>query len=214
MAEPDHIRCRLCLVTPSAIEAAAFAQKLADALSGGDVASLIITAPDPDALADAANRLVPIAAERGVAALIHNDREVAKSARADGLHVDSGTVDLAGAVEALRPKHIVGAGGVTSRHEAMTAGELNPDYVFFGRLDGDTGPEIFPKALDLATWWSSMFVIPALVMGGNALASVREAASASIEFVALRTAVWEHPEGPAAAVAEANRLLSLTAEPA
>jgi thiamine-phosphate pyrophosphorylase len=95
----------------------------------------------------------------------------------------------------------------------MELGECVPDYLFFGRLDGDTGDEIFPKALDLAAWWSSLFEIPAVVMGGRKLESVAAAAEAGIEFVALRHAVWKHPAGPAAAVAEANRLLAVT-EPA
>jgi len=56
-----------------------------------------------------------------------------------------------------------------------------------------------------------MFVIPAIVMGGNSLASVSQAADAGIEFVALCRAVFDHPD-PAAAVAEANRLLSAVAE--
>ena len=82
-----------------------------------------------------------------------------------------------------------------------------------GRLDGDNGDQIFPKAFDLAAWWSSLFEIPAVVMGGRTIESVVAAAEAGIEFVALRSAVWDYPQGPAAAVAEANRLLTVT-EPA
>src|SRR5262249_8743853 len=119
--------------------------------------------------------------------------------------------DLADAVAAFRRKKIVGAGGIRSRHEAMLAGESDPDYVFFGRLDGDTGPMIFDKSLELAAWWSSLFMIPAIVMGGNAVASVRAAAEASIEFVALGRAVFDAAD-PGAAVAEANLLLATMPE--
>ena len=128
------------------------------ALSGGDVASLIIAVDpaDPGVLQRLAEALVPIAAARGVAALIHNDTRIVGRPGADGVHVDSGAADLASAVGGLRPKKkIVGAGGIRSRHEAMGAGEADPDYVFFGRLDGDTGEAIFAKALELAAWWSS-----------------------------------------------------------
>ena len=202
--------CRLCLVTPSGVAAEAFAPILADALSGGDVASLIITAEPPD-LAPLAKLLVPIAQVRGVATLIHNDTQLAGHVRADGIHIDSGRADLA-AASSLRPQKIVGASGLRSRHDAMTAGESDPDYVFFGRLDGDSGPAIFDKALDLAAWWAGLFQIPAIVMGGASLDSVREARDAGIEFVALRRAIWEHPAGARAAVDEANRLLRATAE--
>ena len=147
---------------------------------------------------------MPRAQARGVAALVHNDTRIAGRAHADGVHVDTGIADLSAAVQKLRPKLIVGAGGLRSRHEAMQAGEADPDYLFFGRLDGDTDDDIFHKALDLAAWWSSVFVIPAIVMGGRTIASVETAAREGIEFVALSRAVFDDPRGPAEAVAEAE----------
>jgi thiamine-phosphate pyrophosphorylase len=210
MAPSEPTRCRLCLVTPADADPAAFAAKLAEALAAGDVASLIITAnsADPTALERAAAAYVPIAQARGAAALVHNDTRIAGRSRADGVHVDAGAAELADAVEAFRPSRLVGAGGATTRHEAMALGEADPDYLFFGRLDGDTDRAIFPKALALAAWWSEIFVVPAIVMGGSALESVSEAAAAGIEFVALGRAVFDDPRGPAAAVAEANRRLA------
>ncbi len=184
-----------------------------EALAGGDVASLIIDA-DGDRLQGLAEALVPGAQARGVAALVRNDTRVAGRARADGVHIDSGLADLAAAVEKFRPKLIVGAGGPRTRHDAMTTGEANPDYLFFGRLDGDTDDDIFPKALGLAAWWSSVFVIPAMVMGGRSIASVEQAGREGIEFVALRHAVFDDPRGPGAAVEDANRRLARIAEAA
>jgi thiamine-phosphate pyrophosphorylase len=211
MPEAEVRRCRLCLVTPYDIDPDELAPRVDDALAGGDVASLII-AGEADRLQRLAEALVPRAQARGVAALVHNDTRIAGRARADGVHVDTGIADLAAAVEKLRPRMIVGAGGLRSRHEAMTAGEANPDYLFFGRLDGDTEDDIFGKALDLAVWWSSLFVIPAIVMGGRTIASVETAAREGIEFVALSRAAFDDPRGPAEAVAEANLRLGRMAE--
>jgi thiamine-phosphate pyrophosphorylase len=212
MANAPNIRCRLCLVTPPAYEADAFAARLANALAAGDVASLIITAPvnDPGGLQRAAEALMPVAEARGVASLIHNDTRVAGRTKADGVHIDSGAADVTTALESLRNKKIVGAGGARGRDEALEMGEAEPDYLFFGRLDGDSADAIFPRSLELASWWSSVTIIPAIVMGGRALASVEEATANGIEFVALSAAVWDHPEGPGAAVANvAERLARL-----
>jgi thiamine-phosphate pyrophosphorylase len=216
MTNPADIRCRLCLVTPPAYDAEAFAPQLANALAGGDVASLIITADgkDPNALQRAAELLVPIAEARGVAALIHNDTRIAARAKADGVHIDTGSEDLAAALEAFRNKKIVGAGNAHSRHDALELADLEPDYLFFGRLDGDTADGIFPAALDLAAWWSSVTIIPAIVMGGRKLASVDEAGANGIEFVALSSAVWDNPRGTSAAVAEVAERLAKIREPA
>ena len=216
MANAAEFRCRLCLVTPPDYSSDAFAPRVADALAGGDVASLIITAPhnDATALQAAAEALVPIALNRGVAALIHNDTRVAARTKADGVHIDTGAADVAAALESLRNRKIVGAGGIRSRHEALEIGNVEPDYLFFGRLDGDFTDGIFPRARELAAWWSQVTVIPAMVMGGRELASVEEAASDGIGFVALASAVWNDPRGPRAAVAEANDRLALVREPA
>lgn len=213
MPERETNRCRLCLVTPLRRDATALAALVGKALSGGDVASLIIAVDpaDPNVLQETAQAVVPIAVARGVAAIIHNDTRIVGRAGADGVHVDTSPADLADAVAALRRKKIVGAGGVFSRHEAMLAGESDPDYVFFGSLDGDDGPAISDRSLELAAWWSSLFVIPAIVMGGNTVASVSEAAEAGIEFVALSRAVFDAAD-PAEAVAEANRLLAAVPE--
>ena len=216
MAKAVKFRCRLCLVTPIAADPATFGRALADALAGGDVVSLIIAGDpaDPARLQRLAETCVSIANARGVATMIHNDTRVVGRAGADGVHIDTGAADVASAVTAMRPKRMVGAGGATTRHEAMTLGEADPDYVFFGRLDGDTGETIFPRTLELAEWWAAVTVIPGIVMGGSTVQSVTEAARAGIEFVALSRAVWEHPGGPGAAVAEASALLATATEPA
>jgi thiamine-phosphate pyrophosphorylase len=212
MSDTESSQSRLCLVTPQGVAPAAYAVMLEDALSGGDVASLFITA-EPAALGDLARAAVPVAQAHGVAAILVGDTRLAGHVRADGVHIDGGRADLAAAMQSFRPDRIVGAGGARSRHEAMTLGEADPDYLFFGRFDGDTGPAIYDKSLELAAWWAGLFQIPAVVMGGASLASVAEARDAAIEFVALRRAVWEHPSGPGAAVKEANAILAATAEP-
>lgn len=203
----DVNHCRLCLVTPSGASPQAFGSALEEALASGDVASLIVTAAQVD-LGRLAEIAVPLAQNWGVAALVHNDSDVALKTTADGVHIDDGGADLGARIAALHPHRIAGVGNLTSRHDAMAAGEAEPDYVFFGRLDGDSEDAIFPKALELAEWWAALFQIPTIVMGGASIASVRQARDAGIEFVALRRAVWEHPAGPGAAVAEANRLLA------
>lgn len=215
MANAVDNRARLCLVTPADYDPAAFVRSVADALAAGDVASLVITAPtsDPTALQKAAEAIVPVARARGVAVVIHNDTRIAARAKADGTHIDSGVADVQDAIAARRAGAIVGAGGVRSRDDAMELGEAEPDYLFFGRLDGDRTEEIHPPSLELAAWWASVAVIPAIVMGGTAIASVEEAATAGIEFVALRSAIWDDPRGPAKAVEDAvTRLASVAAE--
>lgn len=207
MPTRDAFTTRLCLVTPPGF-GDDFVRTLDDALGGGDIASLIIVPPSgmPESLG---KRIGAVAQQHGTAALIAGDDR--PMVGLDGVHVEGGAGAVQAAIARHAPARIVGAGGAFSRHDAMTVGELGPDYLFFGRLDGDGQPGIHPAAMELAAWWVPLFEIPAVVMGGGSLDSVREAAEARVEFVALRRAVWDFPEGPRAAVMRAAALL---AEPA
>jgi thiamine-phosphate pyrophosphorylase len=191
-AEPT----RLFLVTPSAAEAESFLPLLEEALSAGDVAAVLI-ADGGEALAAAC---VPVIQAAGAAALVADDTRLAGHVKADGVHVATGLDDLKLAIDSFRPKRIVGAGGLFSRHAAMEAGETNADYLFFGRPHGDTHDAPHPKALDLAEWWAELMQIPAVVMAGRSLESVGEAAATGADFVAVNEAVWSHAGGPGEAV--------------
>jgi len=207
------LRARLFLITPRVVDAATLAPALEAALAAGDVASLLI-APDvtPDAdLQAIAETLVPIAQTHDVAALVLGDSRVMGRVRADGIHIEAGTTALKDAIETLRPKSIVGAGNLRARHEAMEAGEAGADYIFFGLLDLEEGDEPHRKTIDLGAWWAEVFEPPCVLLAGRSMASVEACARTGADFVAVRAAVWEHPDGPAAAIREANAILDRVA---
>jgi len=203
-AEPT----RLLLVTPRVVDAD-FPARLSEALAGGDVAAVLMATGDHEVAVEAiAANLVPLVQEAGAAALIADHTRVAGRLKADGVQVGTGLGDLRAAAESFRPKRIVGAGNLHSRHAAMEAGESGADYLFFGRPHGDTHDEPHPKALDLAEWWSTLMEIPAVIMAGRSLDRIPDAAATGAAFVALNDAVWSHVQGPGEAVRLANALLS------
>ncbi len=202
-------RCRLVLVTPEFSDPDAAATQLGDALRGGDVASVIIPQYElgEQAYQTLVEKLVPIIQKANAAALVAGDSRAAARAGADGLHID-GTVELLqDAIERFTPDMIVGGGRAKERHVALEIGELRPDYVFFGKIDGDIKPEAHKKNINLAEWWASMVEIPCVVMAGHSVASIVDVAETGAEFVALRNAVFGEPEKAALLVAEANALL-------
>ena len=202
-------RCRLVLVAPEIADPTAAAKIMSDALKGGDVASVIIPqyGLDDAAFQKLAEAVVPVVQKAGAAALVAGDSRVAGRTKADGLHVAGGVEPLAEAVEKFTPKLIVGGGNAQDRHRALEIGELQPDYMFFGRLDGDIKPEAHPKNLALAEWWASMVEIPCIVMGGTDPQSALAIAETGAEFAALRLAVFSEPSRAAAVVQETNALL-------
>lgn len=199
-------RCRLVLVLPPLPDARSLLDR---ALSGDDVASVILVQGELD---DAAYQrhcepLVSIAQNAGVAALVGGDSRVAGRTGADGVFIETPGNEARELVARFSPQKIVGFGSAKDRHRALELGEANPDFIFFGRTDGDIRPEPHPKNLALAEWWSELIEIPGVVMGGSAIESVVECAATGVDFVALSLAILSHTDGPAAAVRRANELL-------
>lgn len=205
MTSPED-RCRLVLIVPDIADAEAKARAVGDALKGGDVASVIIPqyGLDDAAFQKHAELLVPLIQDVGAAALVADNSRVAGRAQADGLHISGNAAALAEAIEKHVPKMIVGGGNAMDRHHALEIGEVQPDYIFFGKLDGDIKPGAHSKNLALGEWWSSMIAIPSIVMGGQDPASALAVAETGVEFVALREAVFADPAMAATVVARVN----------
>ncbi len=206
--DPEN-RCRLVLIAPDIADADERTKIVGDALKGGDVASVIVPqyGLDDGAFQKHAEKLVPVIQDAGAAALISGDSRIVGRARADGLHMAEPAAALAEAIDKYADKLIVGGGNATDRHTALEIGEARPDYIFFGKLDGDIKPEAHPKNVALGEWWASMIEIPCMVMGGTDPASALVVAESGAEFVALRLAVFADPAQAPAMVAQVNALL-------
>lgn len=208
MTEPEN-RCRLVLVVPDIADADERAKIVADALKGGDVASVILPqyGLDDGSFQKHAEKLVPIIQGAGAAVLIAGDSRVVGRSKADGMHITGPASEIADAIDRYADKLIVGGGNAADRHTALEVGEERPDYIFFGKLDGDIKPDAHPKNLALAEWWASMIEIPCIVMGGTDPASALAVAETGAEFVALRLAVFAEPAEAPSIVAQINALL-------
>lgn len=208
MSEADN-RCRLVLILPEGEDLSARTAMLEGALKGGDVASVIIPqyGLDDGVFQKHAEALVEIVQSAGAAALVAGDTRVAGRAKADGIHVTGGLEEFAEAVEKFTPKLIVGGGNATDRHKALEIGDIQPDYIFFGKIGGDIKPEAHPKNLALAEWWASMVEIPCIVLGGSDPDSALAVAETGAEFVALDRAVFADPAQAPHVIAAVNALL-------
>ncbi|MGB7287186.1 MAG: thiamine phosphate synthase [Salaquimonas sp.] len=209
-AEPTENRCRLILVVPPLDTAA---DSLREALSGGDVASVILPIGEMESsgFQNHVETLTAIAHEKDIAVLVETDSQAMGRAGADGLFIPAGLEALNDAIARFSPKRLVGYGGIKSRHNAMEAGETKPDFLFFGRLDGDIKPEAHHKNMKLGEWCSEVMQISAIVMGGSAIDSVVDVAESGADFVALSLAIFSHMEGPKDAVQKVNALLDAKA---
>lgn len=203
-------RCRLYLITPPEIEPLSFADLLRQALSGGDVACVQLRMKDADdeAVLRAAETLKPIVHEAGASFVINDRPDVAARVGADGVHVGQTDTPLVEARSQLADR-IVGVTCHNSRHLAMEAAERGADYVAFGAFYPTQTKTVTAQAApDLIHWWSEMMTVPCVAIGGITVENARPLIDAGADFLAVSRGVWEHPEGPEAAVREFNRLMT------
>lgn len=208
-------RCRLYLISPPAIALASFTEAFKAALGGGDVGSFQLRLKDSSEsdILRAAEALLPLCQQHGAAFIMNDSPQLAYKSGADGVHLgqDDGSVKAARAL--LGEERVIGVSCHDSRHLAMEAGEQGADYVAFGAFHPTKSkrPEQLAKygtpTLDTLTWWQTFTVLPCVAIGGITPQNCEPIVRAGADFVAAITAVWEHPKGPQAAVAEFNAVL-------
>lgn len=208
--ETEHPAPRLYLVTPPVKDAAAFARELEPALDAADIAAVLLRlAPGGESeLVGRIKLLAPIAQRAGAALVLDGNTELVGRSSADGAHL-TGIHALQGAVERLKPERIAGAGGMTTRHDAMLAAEADADYVLFGEPDLNNERPSLAAIEDRVSWWAEVFQ-PPCVAYATSLDEVGALAAAGADFVAVADFVWNDPRGPAAAIADASQRLKQT----
>ncbi len=207
-AEPDKFAGVLADVLSAAAQAGSEGQPLSG--SANPIAAVIIaTEGDDRSLAEAARHMTPVVQQNGIAALVVNDTRTADRVGNDGVHCTKGIAELKTAIDRLKPDRIVGAGNLWSRHAAMEAAESGPDYLYFGKIGGDTFPDPHHRALALAQWAAEMLTIPVVTQAGCHLDSVAAAIDTGADHIAVDRAIWYHPSGPVAGIREALDCLSI-----
>ena len=202
-------RCRLYLISPPKIEAHAFADALKRALDGGDVASFQLRLKDAshDEIRRATEILMPIAQGADAAFILNDDPALARALGCDGVHVGQEDAPYAEARAAMGADRIVGVTCHDSRHLAMEAAEAGADYVAFGAFFPTTTKDAKTSArIELLTWWSELMVVPSVAIGGITVENAPPLVAAGADFLAVSSGVWDHPDGPEAAVKAFNAL--------
>lgn len=202
--------CRLYLVTPPALDPAAFADVLAAALDSGDVAAVQLRLKDIEesALRRAIDTLRPVAQSRDVAFILNDRPDLAVAHGCDGAHV--GQTDTPAAVaRKLLGDRMLGVTCHNSRDLAMAAGDDGADYVAFGAFFPTATKEAATLAApEILEWWHELMEPPCVAIGGITPANCAPLVQAGADFLAVVGAVWNHPEGPAAGVRAMNAAIA------
>jgi len=211
----DRPRCRVYLITPPVFEPEAFAPQLEAALTGGDVAclQLRLKQADDEAILAAAVRLAPIAQDGGAAFLLNDRPDLVERAHADGAHIGQNDWDVREARRLIGHDRDLGVTCHNSMHLAFEAGEAGADYVAFGAFfSTDTKAPPTRADPELLSRWAEIAELPSVAIGGITAENCAPLVRAGADFLAVASYVWDHPDGPAAAVASLNKAIDSTAK--
>lgn len=204
--------CRLYLVSPPQCALPAFATQLEEALGAGDVAAFQLRLKDAsdDTIRTTVAALLPITRRYGVAFLLNDRVDLAAELGVDGVHLGQEDMPFAQARATLGEEKIIGITCHDSKHYAMEAGEAGADYVAFGAFFPTTSksPEKLARygtpTLELVEGWTKFTTVPCVAIGGLTPDNCGPLVTAGADFIAAIQAVWNHPEGAAAAVKAFN----------
>ncbi len=202
--------CQLYLISPPSIDLA-FAEALKAALGAGPVAAFQLRLKDLDehAIARVAEPLQRICADHEVAFIVNDSMALAKRLGADGVHLGQGDGDPREARALLGPAAQIGVTCHDSRHLAMEAGEKGADYVAFGAFfPTRTKETIHRPEPSILSWWSRLFELPCVAIGGITPRNAAPLVAAGADFLAASSAVWAHEDGPGPAVRAFASLLT------
>ena len=180
---------------------------MAAALDGGDVACIqlrVKNASDDD-IRRACDALRPVAQDRDVAFILNDRADLAAETGCDGVHVGQDDTPYDEARRLVGDDAIVGVTCKADRDLAFEAGEAGADYVAFGAFFPSTTKQITtPADPAILSWWQELMVVPCVAIGGLTLDNCETIIDAGADFLAVAAGVWEHADGPGAAVAAFN----------
>jgi len=198
---------RLYLATPEVDDPSPLIAGLPGLLTAADVAAVLLRLKPVDqrTMISRIKALAPAVQNGGAALLLDGHVELVARAGADGAHL-TGIAALEEALPSLKPDRIAGVGGLTTRHDSMTAAEQGADYVLFGELDAMGQRPSTDAIAERLQWWAELFEPPCVGFAASREEASQFAASGA-DFVLVGDFIWADPRGAAAALSEVEQAI-------
>ena len=198
---------RLYLATPVVDDPASLIATLPALLAGVDIAAVLVRLKQTDQRTMIARikALAAVIQNHDAALLLDGHVELVARAGADGAHL-TGIEAMQEALTSLKPDRIAGVGGLTTRHDAMAAGEAGADYVLFGEPDARGQRPSAEAIAERLEWWAELFE-PSCVGFAASREEAHEFAAAGADFILVGDFIWEDARGAAEALSEVERTI-------
>jgi thiamine-phosphate pyrophosphorylase len=203
--------CQLYLLSPPEFRLDDFRIKLSEAVATGKVSCFQLrlkNAIDVE-IRTVSDALLPICHDQGVPFIINDRPDLAIEVGADGAHIGADDISYNEARRLIGNEGIVGVSCYNSTHIALGAAEAGADYVAFGAFFPTTTKTPRTRAeVELLTWWQQATTVPCVAIGGLTVNNCAPVIGAGADFIAVVSGVWDHPDGPSAALLQFDKLCS------
>ena len=194
---------QIYLISPPQIELKDFSLKLEKALKTGLVPSFQLRLKNysPSEIKKISQEIKKICDNNNCLFLLNDFYEIALEIGASGVHVGIDDKKISQIRQNSPKNFVIGASCYDSKHLAMEAGEQGADYISFGAFFAtQTKISRGKPTFEILNWASEILNLPIVAIGGINDKNCVELVKNGVDFLAVISYVWQHPDGVEVAI--------------
>ena len=199
---------QIYLISPPQIELKDFSLKLEKALKTGLVPAFQLRLKNysPLEIKNFSQEIKKICDDNNCLFLLNDFYEIALEIGASGVHVGIDDKKISQIRQNSPKNFIIGASCYDSKHLAMEAGEQGADYISFGAFfETKTKISRGKPSVEILNWASEILNLPIVAIGGINDKNCGELIKNGVDFLAVISYVWQHPQGVEVALININK---------
>lgn len=198
---------QIYLISPPQIELKDFSLKLEEALKTGLVPAFQLRLKNysQSEVKKISQEIKKICDDNNCLFLLNDFYEIALEVGASGVHVGIDDKKISQIRQNSPKNFIIGASCYDSKHLAMEAGEQGADYISFGAFfETKTKISRGKPTIEILNWASEILNLPIVAIGGINDKNCGELIKNGVDFLAVISYVWQHPQGVEVALKNIN----------
>lgn len=202
---------KIYLISPPQLDLKKFSSELSRALETNLVAAFQLRLKNIpiDDVKKIAKETLKVCRDHRCQFLLNDDYKTALDIGADGVHVgeSDGLISL---IRRNSPENFtIGASCYDSKHLAMEAGEQGADYLSFGTFfPSKTKNSRGTPTTEIISWCDELLNLPSVAIGGITDQNCQPLVKAGVDFLAIISYVWDHPNGVTTALARLQNAIN------
>jgi thiamine-phosphate pyrophosphorylase len=200
---------QIYLISPPKIELLDFSKRLEKALKTNSVPvfQLRLKEYSNSELIQIAKEIKKICDNNNCLFLLNDSLEIALNIGANGVHLGAEDGSILSARKNSPKNFLIGASCYDSRHLAMEAGEQGADYLSFGAFfESKTKKSRGNPSLEILEWSNEILNLPTVAIGGITADNCAPLVKSDVDFLAVISYVWDHPEGEEVALMRLSQI--------